>query len=196
MIAGLRTLLSPDEAARAERLRVPAKVHEFIAARGYLRRILARYLHTPPSSLNFAYGSAGKPFLDSPRLPLFFNLAHAGTWGLLGIAGDQEVGIDVEWLQRPVDIRQIASWAFAGELCSELESLPPEIKRARFHLLWTDREARLKTLGIGFSHPVPAGFDDLASGHFLLEPDYLGAWATAVSPRLISYWDETLRDSK
>lgn len=188
-ITDLRPLLSPDESVRAERLRIPSKKMEFIAARGRLRQILARYLETSPAALHFAYGSAGKPSLALPGPPFFFNLAHAGHWGLLGISAQEQIGVDVEWLKRPVDIGQIAGWSFGEELSAELDALPPEMRSRLFFQLWTAREARLKARGTGFTGADTAEISGLATGHFPLEDDYLGAWATDFGSLLISYWD-------
>ena len=194
-VSDLRPLLSPDETARAERLRIPSKSLEFIAARGRLRQILARYLDTSPAALAFAYGPAGKPSLPCPPVPLSFNLAHAGCWGLLGICAQGEIGVDVEWLQRPVDIGQIAPWIFGENLRKEIEALPPEMKSYRFHQLWTAREARLKARGTGFTASDPDEGLGLQTGHFPLQSDYLGAWAMCAQPLLISYWDDPPEDS-
>lgn len=195
-ITDLRLLLSPDESDRAERLRIPSKKKEFIAARGRLRQILARYLETFPSSLKFAYGPAGKPSLALPSTPFSFNLAHAGHWGLLGISAQEQIGVDVEWLERPVDIRQIAGWSFGEELRAELDALPPEMISRRFFQLWTAREARLKARGTGFTGADTTEISGLATGHFPLEDDYLGAWATSPEPVRILYWDDRPGDSE
>ena len=195
-ISDLHPLLSPDETARAERLRIPSKKLDFIAARGRLRQILAYYLDTSPADLDFAYGPAGKPALAFPEAPFAFNLAHAGCWSLLGIYARGEIGVDVEWLKHPVDIDQIAAWAFGNRDATELEDLPPEIKSHRFFYLWTAREARLKARGTGFTGADNSGACELVTGHFLIEDDYLGAWSTSVAPLRISFWDDRAGDSE
>ena len=188
-ISDLRPLLSPDETTRAERLRIPSKKLEFIAARGRLRQILARYLDSSPAALRFAYGPAGKPALAFPAAPLAFNLAHAGRWGLLGLTAQGEIGVDVEWLQRPVDIGQIAGWEFEEETRAKFEALPAKIKTSRFYHLWTEREARLKALGTGFTGPGDRETSHFETRHLLIDVDYLGAWAISAEARVISCWD-------
>jgi len=195
-ISDLHPLLSPDETARAERLRIPPKKLDFIAARGRLRQILACYLDTSPAALRFAYGPAGKPAIAFPESPLAFNLAHAGCWGLLGICARGGIGVDVEWLKRPVDIGQIAGWAFGEDIRAELDALPAEIKTRRFFQHWTTREARLKALGTGFSEADTGENIELATGNFLLEDDYLGAWAASSPPSQTSYWHDPSPDSE
>ena len=69
-LSALRQTLSPEEGARAGRFRFARHRDRFVAARGQLREVLARYLDVPPGALAFAYGPQGKPFL-------------AGTEGLL-----------------------------------------------------------------------------------------------------------------
>src|SRR5271163_3747264 len=58
-----REILSPDETSRADRFYFERDRHAFIAARGTLRQLLARYLGRPPAELAFAYGAYGKPSL-------------------------------------------------------------------------------------------------------------------------------------
>jgi 4'-phosphopantetheinyl transferase len=62
-IKTLLDLLSPDERERATRFHFPIHRQRFIAARGLLRTVLARYVNTSPQSLRFSYGPHGKPAL-------------------------------------------------------------------------------------------------------------------------------------
>src|SRR5882724_8296951 len=59
-------MLSPDERARAQQFFFAENRRRFVIARGWLRVILGRYLHTPPARLAFRYGAQGKPYLASP----------------------------------------------------------------------------------------------------------------------------------
>ena len=55
----LRAVLSPDELDRAARFHFENDSWHFIAARGWLRTVLARYLDTSPADLRFDYGARG-----------------------------------------------------------------------------------------------------------------------------------------
>ena len=62
-LPALQALLSPDELDRAARFHFEKDSRHFIAARGWLRTVLARYLDTSPADLRFDYGARGKPVL-------------------------------------------------------------------------------------------------------------------------------------
>src|SRR5437868_11460224 len=56
-IADLRTILPPDEEARAARYLFGKHRRRFIACRGQVRRILAGYLSADPSTIGFRHGA-------------------------------------------------------------------------------------------------------------------------------------------
>ena len=62
-IERMRTVLSPDELARADRYKFDEPRRRFIVCRAALRRLLGSCLALEPASLNFVYGLHGKPML-------------------------------------------------------------------------------------------------------------------------------------
>src|SRR5262245_26819819 len=63
-----RDSLSVDEQQRAARFHFEKDRRHFIAARGFLRRILGQYLRANPAELRFTYNQFGKPaLLDAPH---------------------------------------------------------------------------------------------------------------------------------
>ena len=62
----LTRTLSEDELQRASRFRIGQLRNRFVAGRGSLRAILARYLRTAAARLRFDYEPHGKPVLGSP----------------------------------------------------------------------------------------------------------------------------------
>src|SRR6185369_8012625 len=54
-------LLQLDEVARANRFYIEKDRKHFVVARGFLRLLLAWYLHTEAKQLQFVYGAWGKP---------------------------------------------------------------------------------------------------------------------------------------
>jgi 4'-phosphopantetheinyl transferase len=146
------SLLSTDECARAARFRFEVDQRHYIAARGILRRILARYLASDPAEIRLWYGPYGKPYLinASGSPPIHFNVSHSGNIALYALCGS-EIGIDIEQVDQNVEIL-----AVAGQFCTprEVESLrTSERQRAisRFFQLWTTKEACVKALGHGLS---------------------------------------------
>ncbi len=119
----LAALLSSDEAARARRFRSPSDGQTFTAAHGQMRQVLSAYLGTPPAELRFAANAYGKPSLDPPS-SLAFNLSHSGSAALLAVTFGQEVGVDLERFNRPVDLANIARRFFSPPEAAALLALP------------------------------------------------------------------------
>jgi 4'-phosphopantetheinyl transferase len=155
-LSKLAAILSEDEHLRAMRYLREIDQRRFIAARGQIRSILAVYLGMAPGELHFIYNPYGKPSLSESELR--FNLSHSDGIGLLGVAFDQEIGIDVERLNRPVDYSNIIRRFFAPGEIAEFFSLPDADKPRAFCSGWTRKEAFLKALGMGMSFKLD-GFE-------------------------------------
>jgi 4'-phosphopantetheinyl transferase len=154
--AELVRLLAPDERARAERFTSAGVRNRFVAARGLLRLILARYLHRDAAQLTFAYGIQGKPALAAELAGegLQFNLSHSGNQALYAVALRREVGIDIEQFRPDRDHEKLARRFFSPGEVAAMESLPPELRTQAFYRCWTRKEAYLKGCGAGLSLPL------------------------------------------
>ncbi|HEX8557463.1 MAG TPA: 4'-phosphopantetheinyl transferase superfamily protein [Pyrinomonadaceae bacterium] len=161
-VAALRALLSEDEAARADRFRFERHRGHFIVARAALRRILGRYLGSPGRLLRFGYNEYGKPSLAHPTLR--FNLSHAGEVALLAVTSGREVGVDVEAIRDDVEGEKLAEHFFSPGEVETLMSLPEAARARAFFDCWTRKEAFIKALGSGLSHPLDAFDVSLAPG--------------------------------
>lgn len=159
-IAQLAHTLAPDEQARAARFRFDRDRHQFIAARGILRALLARYLALDPAGIRFSYGPQGKPALSEPeRDPgVCFNLAHTHGLALYGITRGREIGIDVERIRPGGAQEQIAERFFSPYETATLRALPAALQDQAFFACWTRKEAYLKARGGGLSLDL-AAFD-------------------------------------
>ena len=153
-LARLRATLSDDELERASRFRFRRDADRFVAGRGQLRRLLGRLVDVEPASLRFAYGPAGKPALEG-HPSLGFNLAHSGGVGLLAVAPEVAVGVDVEASPDPLGAcEEIAPMYFAPEEMRTLAALPRAQRGAGFLRCWTRKEAYVKALGDGLQMPL------------------------------------------
>src|SRR5687768_10014872 len=91
----LSASLDAEEKRRAARFHFDRDRRRFLAARGLLRHILARYAGTDPEHVALGYGQQGKPFLlENPDIQ--FNLSHTGDVLVVGVARGLPLGIDVE----------------------------------------------------------------------------------------------------
>ena len=160
----LARLLSEDERCRAERFCFERDRDRFIAGRGLLRTILARYLDIAPERLRFRYGAGGKPVLADAAVPLRFNLSHAGRLVLYALAWGREIGVDLEHIRPDVAAELIAERHFSPWENAQLRSLPAGERAEGFFNCWTRKEAYVKARGEGLALPLN-GFDvSLASG--------------------------------
>jgi 4'-phosphopantetheinyl transferase len=160
-LAALAAYLSPDERERAERFQFPELRRRFIAARGTLRQVLGRYAACQPVSLRFEYGPHGKPKLARATSPLDlrFNLAHSHELAVFAVALGREVGVDLEWLDRPLhEPEAIARRFFSPGEQRALLALPVAQRLSAFYDCWTRKEAFLKARGEGLTFPL-AAFD-------------------------------------
>ncbi len=150
-------LLDSEERARAARFRVEAARRRFVTARVMLRRVLSELTGTPPEALAFAFGSHGKPQLQSGRPR--FNLAHSGDAVVLAVA-ENEVGVDVEELRALPSAERLAPRICTPRELEGLATKPGEIcgpalegidRSEALLRLWTAKEAVLKGLGSGIA---------------------------------------------
>lgn len=151
-VASLRALLAEDEAARADRFHFPRDRARFVVARATLRLILGRYLNLPPQLPRFEYNAFGKPSLSDTSLR--FNLSHAGDVALYAVSAGREVGVDVESVSEKMNSDEIAGSFFSRREVETLLSLPPSARTRAFFDCWTRKEAFIKAIGSGLSHPL------------------------------------------
>ncbi|MBA3661803.1 MAG: 4'-phosphopantetheinyl transferase superfamily protein [Gammaproteobacteria bacterium] len=192
-------LLSTDEKARAERLKLAVHQEKFIRTRASLRLILSKYLGIPPHFLAFDYNPAGKPTLKKTlHSSLHFNLSHSGGLAVIAIAQDSPLGIDLELMKTPYP-ESIASRFFTP---SEQALLAVQTDRARaFYQVWSKKEALIKANGQGLAISLRQFSVTLASHEAItfhnvtwqlftpsLHPDYQTALATIlVTPEIVVY---------
>lgn len=157
-------LLDDDERARATRLVRLSDRHRFVLAHAALRLFLAKCLEIHPTAVRYENGVHGKPRLG-PGLPsLEFNLSHSGGLGLIAVARERSVGVDVEQLREVPDALSIVDTHFSAAEQEVLRSLPPAEQRAAFFRCWTRKEAVIKALGEGLGRALDSFEVDLAPG--------------------------------
>lgn len=148
--------LDDDERARANRFHFEKHRRHFVVGRGVLRQLLGRYLETRPEEVRFLYGPQGKPALDGEHREssLRFNASHSGELAVYAFMLDCEVGIDVELIKDDFATEEIAERFFSAGEIKALSALPMPEKAAAFFETWTRKEAYIKAIGSGLSHPL------------------------------------------
>ncbi len=155
-VQALARFLSADERQRAEQYRFERDRVRFIVGRGLLRTILGKYLRIEPGDIRFAYGAFGKPTLEKPvgRKRLQFNVAHSGELALYAFTRDRAIGVDVERCRPLPDAGQLVERFFSSQEAVTWRRLLPYEQPAAFFNCWTRKEAFIKAVGDGLSHPL------------------------------------------
>lgn len=156
--------LSPAERAQHDRFRFDDDRHTYLVAHALVRSTLGSMLGVAPSALEFEVGEHGKPELRRAPSSLRFNLSH--TRGLVACAvtrGD-DLGVDVEQIERKLEIESLARSVFSEAEQAAVRALAGLAQRERFFRHWTLKEAYLKALGVGISLPLRSLHVELAEG--------------------------------
>ncbi len=144
--------ITQREQLRAGRFRFPGDALHWTACRANLRMILGKLIQLPPKEVPLVLSKHGKPVLAPPFDAIHFNLSHCSDLALVAVGSDGPIGIDLEKVERAMDLLECES-TFCHPL--EIQQLPDVTSlRARQLLrIWTAKEAVLKALGTGMSHP-------------------------------------------
>ena len=149
-------LLAPEERTKQRRFRFAIDRHDCLVTRALVRTTLSRYAPVDPAAWRFELNRYGRPHLVPGQCDpdLRFNLSH--TRGLIACAVTigQEIGCDVESLQRSGETVAIADRYFSSSEIKALRALPQERQRERFFEYWTLKESYIKARGMGLALPL------------------------------------------
>ncbi|RZK13103.1 MAG: 4'-phosphopantetheinyl transferase superfamily protein [Flavobacterium sp.] len=179
--SSLLKLLSPDEKDRARKFCFVKDSRNFIVARGILRSLIGNYLEINPSDISFQYSKFGKPSIADNN-SLQFNISHSQNMALFGFTKKFTIGVDVEFVNPNIEVRDIAANFFSRKEIQNLFALPAEQQTLGFFNCWTRKEAFIKAVGEGLSFP-------LDQFEVSLEPDKPAKLlATDWNPKAVSKW--------
>jgi 4'-phosphopantetheinyl transferase len=161
----LSPLLADVEKDRADRFRFDRDAHRYAIARALLRELLGRYCDTPPGRIALGETEHGRPFLTAGTAPegFDFNLSHSGDLVLYAF-GSTRLGVDVERITPLRDMADLVSINFSPRERETWFALPLEDRERGFFECWTRKEAFVKAIGEGLSHPLEAFDVTLAPG--------------------------------
>lgn len=156
LLATYQDYLDREERQRYQRLMFPKHRKQFLVSRALLRCVLAQYLETAPEAISFARNAYGKPRIASfnSDIPLSFNLSHTNELSVLAVTWENDIGVDVEYLTRKVDILKLARRYFSTRETEALQALDVSQFNDRFFDLWTLKEAYIKACGMGLAIPL------------------------------------------
>lgn len=147
------TWLDEEERSRWQRYKYERPKREFALCRAALRSILCRRLGCESEKLTFNATEHGKPFalVDGTEAPVGFNVSHSGKHGLIAIAPQGRLGVDVEERVTRIDLDGVGEIVFGPDEQADFASAHGREKFHLFFTLWTLKEALIKALGTGFS---------------------------------------------
>ncbi|MGE5431308.1 MAG: 4'-phosphopantetheinyl transferase family protein [Syntrophomonadaceae bacterium] len=152
--SGLKDVLTPDELKKAYGYYFLKDQENFIISRGLLRVLIARYLNTSPLQINIHFNKYGKPYLKKSEGNLKFNVSHSNGTLLFAFTRNQEIGIDIEYIQHDFADLEIARHFFSRAEILALSVLPEDARVIGFFNCWTRKEAYIKAIGRGLSIPL------------------------------------------
>ncbi len=158
--------LDGEERARANRIRHEPTSRSFITVRSCLKGLLGRYLGQDPATVRFALNEMGKPRLENsePDRGLVFNVSHSGDFGLIALARDTALGVDVERRREITHMEGMAERCFAPCELAYWRSLPEDRRQSAFFDFWSCKEAFVKAVGQGITLGLEACIVDLTAG--------------------------------
>ncbi|MCD4753255.1 MAG: 4'-phosphopantetheinyl transferase superfamily protein [Anaerolineaceae bacterium] len=165
---------SSDEINRADRFRRCAGREQFILSRGITRVVLSHYLAQQPAEINFHYGQHGKPGVDR----LQFNVSHSRSTVAIVLSNEYSVGIDIEFLDRELNLDQVAKILLSPVALASWRCLPVSQKRQSLFEIWTAKEAYLKARGFGLDqnlHKISVELHESTGKFILNDSAYDGA---------------------
>lgn len=204
-------VLSAEERRRADRFRFETDRRRYILRRAALRGILGAETGVPPEAVRLGADPAyGRPFLVAPAVDgLVFSSSHSGDLALIGVAQGGGFAVDLEQ-EKPInDFRNLALRFFTATEAAALDSGDESADLARFYRCWVLKEAFIKALGKGLSHPLDSFSIDMlgdpprltnAAGHSTgdwhlrlidIRPGWIGAVArspTAPDSVSLRFW--------
>lgn len=125
------------------------------ARRFYLRMLLGAYLGVAGKDVSLVRGDRGKPVLDRAEHgdALHFSLSKSGHRLLIGISGANEIGVDLELINRkPRNTATLARRFFTQEEASSIIALDGAARDAAFIRTWACKEAVAKASGHGIAN--------------------------------------------
>lgn len=152
----LSHLLSHDEIDRADRFLFPQDRRRFIVRRAALRQIIADEIAAPAEHLRFAADPEfGRPFLAQPGgSGLAFSSSHSQDLALIGVGASGRFGVDIERVRPINDFTDVALRFFASDEAAAIGNADDGGALDRFYRTWVLKEAFVKALGQGLSHPL------------------------------------------
>ncbi|HEV2219661.1 MAG TPA: 4'-phosphopantetheinyl transferase superfamily protein [Casimicrobiaceae bacterium] len=148
----LESWLSAAEVARADRFGMRALRDRYVVGRASLRAVLGTLLSMAARDVPIVRGERGRPCLECDST-LDFNVSHTAGVALIGATRGARIGVDVERLDRAINVAGIARKFLTDAERRSLADVDADSARRRVLRLWTCKEAMSKATGDALSAP-------------------------------------------
>ena len=177
-------LLSEAEQKQHGRFRFDDDRHTYLVAHALVRTTLGAMLGVPPQQLELEIGEHGKPELKQRAAfgDVRFNLSHTRGLVACGVTRVDDIGVDVEQIDRKLEIDTLAGSVLSDDERAALVPLAGSARRERFFRHWTLKEAYVKAIGRGIALPLRSLHVEIAPAQaplFVFRPpfeDDAAAW--------------------
>ena len=149
-------LMTEDEHTKQRRFYFARHRHQYLIARALVRSTLSRYTGIEPCCWRFSKNKYGRPEILSPKglRPLRFNLSHTDGLIVCAVVLRQDIGVDVEDMERKNTPLKCADRFFSSQEVRDLYKLSESMKRDGFYDYWALKESYIKARGMGLSIPL------------------------------------------
>lgn len=146
--------LTPAELEHLAAMDSQKRRSEFVQSRFVLKTELSKIIGTVPSQIEFITVGEGKPQLSNFLGRMDFNLSHSGDFFAVVFSEQGQVGVDIEKIRKPHQLRVLARRFFSQQEVELIEAEEGSAKQAEiFTRLWSGKEALVKCVGGGvFRH--------------------------------------------
>jgi 4'-phosphopantetheinyl transferase len=156
-LSGYLRILSPAERERMQRFYREQDRVEFLAAHGLARVALSSCVPSvPPEAWEFISTERGRPEVVAPHVGpvLRFNISHTRRLVACLVTAQIDCGVDVETLDRPIDVIRLASKVLSRAEQAVLLAASGHMRHKLFFKYWTLKEALVKATAHGISMPL------------------------------------------
>ena len=145
------TLLDDEEHARWERYPYAGPRRQFLLCRAALRVVLCEELGCGNEQLALPTTEDGKPWatVDGAPAAISFSVSHSGPHGLIAIASEGRLGVDVEEFAPRRNLDLLMDGVLGEAEKDDVASSEGTERLRSFFRLWTMKEALLKAHGKG-----------------------------------------------
>ncbi|MDP2904103.1 MAG: 4'-phosphopantetheinyl transferase superfamily protein [Methylovulum sp.] len=156
LLSSYGRLLNEEEKKRWQRFHFARHRHQYLVTRALIRSTLSRYVDIDPADWRFSFNNHGKPEILSALAdkPIRFNLSHTNGLVMCAIVLENDIGVDIEDMQRKPATLDIAGHFFSRQEAEDLHNLPESGQSRRFFEYWTLKEAYIKARGMGLALPL------------------------------------------